>query len=133
MRTITRAAIVAGAVAATLAPAAAQAAPARAVTGLLGTYDFGRAAVIGEAGRQAGAWESYYVRSGYAGDDLVVTYRPRTTAQPAETAVHTAAFNEVTDPQAECRKLGADGVARKTWVSFRCRTGFVPSYTLLVR
>jgi len=133
MRSITHGTILAGVVAALFAPAAAQAAPARVTTGLLGTYDFGRAQVIGQAGQEAGVWRSYSVRSGFAGDDLIVTFKPRTAPRETETAVYTAAFNETTDPQAECLKVGADGVALKTWVSFRCRTGFVPSYTLLVR
>lgn len=134
MRTLVQATVLAVAsAAATLAPATAQAAPSRTVTALLGTYDFGRAAVIGEAGRQNGVWKSFSVRSGFAGDDLSVTYRPRIVGLRTEKPVYTAAFNEVEDPQAECRRVGADGVARKVWVSFRCRTGFAPSYTLLVR
>ena len=133
MRTIRRAALLAAA-AALLAPSAAQAAPPRAaVTGLLGTYGFGRAQVIGEAGRAAGVWKSFSVRSGFTGDDLTATYRPRTSASVTEKLVHTAAFNEVSDARAECLTLGADGVARKVWVSFRCQTGFAPSYTLFVR
>ncbi|MDI6103848.1 hypothetical protein QLQ12_35060 [Actinoplanes sp. NEAU-A12] len=133
MRSITRGAILAGTIAAVLAPAAAQAAPARVTTGLLGTYDFGRAAVIGQSGQQAGVWKSFSVRSGFAGDDLIVSHRARTAPRETETVVYTAAFNEVADAQAECNKVGADGVARKAWVSFRCQTGFVPSYTLIVR
>jgi hypothetical protein len=128
-----RGAIVAGAVAAVLTPAAAQAAPQPVTVGLLGTYDFGRAAVIGQSGLEAGIFRAYAVRSGFAGDDLLVSYQQRTAPLEDETVVYTAAFNEVADPWAECRKVGADGVARKAWVSFRCRTGFVPSYTLLVR
>ncbi|GIE34261.1 hypothetical protein Ait01nite_073060 [Actinoplanes italicus] len=133
MRSIMRGAIVAGIVAAVLTPAAAQAAPARAAVGLLGTYGFGRAAVIGQSGMEAGIFRAYAVRSGFAGDDLLVSYQTRTAPLEEETVVYTAAFNQVADPQSECRKVGADGVARKAWASFRCRTGFVPSYTLLVR
>ncbi|GIF40502.1 hypothetical protein [Actinoplanes xinjiangensis] len=133
MRSITRGAVMLATVAAVLTPAAAQAAPAPDATGLMGTYGFGRAAVIGEAGLQAGAWHSYAVRSGYAGDDLIVSHPARTRPLAAERVVYTAAFNEVADAQAECQKVGAAGVAQKAWVSFRCRTGFVPSYTLLVR
>ncbi|MDI6098902.1 hypothetical protein QLQ12_09850 [Actinoplanes sp. NEAU-A12] len=139
MRTPIRAAVVAIASAAAVsAPAAAHAVPSPArpfatVTALLGTYDFGRAAVIGRAGKQAGAWKSYTVRSGFAGDDLTVTYKPRIIPLRSEKQIYTAAFNESRDAEAECRKVGDDGVARKVWVSFRCRTGFAPSYTLLVR
>jgi hypothetical protein len=133
MRSITRGAVVAAALATVLTPAAAHAAPAADSVGFLGTYGFGRAEVIGEAGLRSGAWQAYSVRSGYAGDDLSVGHPVRTTPLAAETVVYTAAFNEVTDPQAECRKVGAAGVANQVWVSFRCRTGFVPSYTLLVR
>jgi uncharacterized protein (DUF58 family) len=134
MRTLIQAAVLTAAtVAVTLGPAAAQAASAPTVTALLGTYDFGRAAVIGKAGQQAGVWKSFSVRSGFAGDDLTITYRPRNAPLRAEKQVYTAAFNEVRDAEAECRKVGADGVARKVWVSYRCRTGIVASYTLLVR
>ncbi|WP_433792444.1 hypothetical protein [Actinoplanes sp. CA-252034] len=133
MRSITRGAVVAAAVATVLTPAAAQAATGPDTTGLMGTYGFGRADVIGEAGLRSGVWSAYAVRSGYAGDDLIVSYPARTTPLATETTVYTAAFNEVADPQAECRKVGAAGVAKRAWVSFRCRTGFVPSYTLLVR
>ncbi|AEV85904.1 hypothetical protein ACWT_4885 [Actinoplanes sp. SE50] len=131
MRKLSVAALVATATA-LLAPAAAQAAPAT-TTALLGTYGFGRAAVIGDAGTAAGVWRAPVVRSGFAGDDLTVTFTPRTTPRASEKLVYTAAFNEVADAQAECRKVGADGVARHVWVSFRCQTGFVPSYTLYVR
>src|SRR4051794_35142131 len=132
MRRIARAAIAAGAAAAVLAPAAAQAATTT-VTGLLGTYASGRAAAIGEAGLAAGVWRSFSVHSGYSGDDLWVTYTPRTRASISERPVYTAAFGVVADPRAECRRVGADGVAGLVWVSFRCQTGFVPSYTLYVR
>ncbi|BCJ39402.1 hypothetical protein GCM10010168_63500 [Actinoplanes ianthinogenes] len=125
-------AALAATVTAVLAPAAAQAAPARS-TEMLGTYGFGRAAVIGDAGAAAGLWRSPTVRSGFAGDDLTVTFTPRTTPRSSEKLVYTAAFNEVADAQAECRQVGADGVARRVWVSFRCQTGFAPSYTLYVR
>ncbi|GAA4953675.1 hypothetical protein [Actinoplanes utahensis] len=134
MRTILKKAALVAASVAVLAPGTAvQAKPARTVTALLGTYDFGRAGVIGQSGKQAGVWRSYSVRSGFAGDDLIVTYQPRTRPARHETQVYTAAFTEVADASAECRKVGADGVARRVWVSFRCRTGFAPSYTLLVR
>ncbi|WIM98610.1 hypothetical protein ACTOB_002214 [Actinoplanes oblitus] len=118
--------------AALLAPAAAQAAPTS-TTELLGTYGFGRAAVIGDAGVAAGVWRSPAVHSRFAGDDLTVTFSPRTKPRASEQLVYTAAFNEVADAQAECRKVGADGVAHHVWMSFRCQTGFVPSYTLYVR
>ena len=101
-------------------------------TVLLGTYSFGRAQVIGTDGLANGAWTAFSVRSGIAGDDLVVTYRPRVRAI-AERPVYTAAFDEVTTPRTECEKVGADGLAHHVWVSFRCRTGWAPSYTLLVR
>jgi hypothetical protein len=133
MRSITRGAVMLAAVATVLTPAAAQASPAPDTTGLMGTYGFGRAAVIGEAGLRSGAWQAYAVRSGYTGDDLIVSHPARTTPLAAETVVYTAAFNEVADARAECHKVGAAGVAQRAWVSFRCRTGFVPSYTLLVR
>ncbi|MFE9960110.1 hypothetical protein [Micromonospora sp. NPDC005299] len=133
MRKLTRPLVLAGIAGAVLAPSTAHAATAEPATALLGTYAFGRASVVGEAGRTAGAWEAFSVRSGFAGDDLIVTYRPRTEAYPAEKQVYTAAFNEVSDAQAECRQVGAEGVARRVWVSFRCRTGFAPSYTLFVR
>ncbi|MBM0257152.1 hypothetical protein [Micromonospora sp. 4G55] len=114
-------------------PTPAQAATPGTTTALLGTYGFGRAAVIGEAGKAAGAWESFSVRSGFAGDDLTITYSPRTQAYAAEMKVYNAAFDQVADPQAECQQVGTDGVEHKVWVSFRCQTGFVPSYTLFVR
>jgi len=132
MRRIAQAAIAAGAAAAVLAPAAAQAATTT-VTGMLGTYASGRAETIGEAGLAAGAWRSYSVHPGYSGDDLWVTYTPRTRAHASESPVYTAAFGAVADPQDECRRVGADGAALLVWVSYRCRTGFVPSYTLYVR
>ena len=78
-------------------------------------------------------WRSPTVRSGFAGDDLTVTFTPRTRPRATEKLVYTAAFNEVADAQAECLEVGADGVARHVWVSFRCQTGFAPSYTLYVR
>ncbi|WIM93170.1 hypothetical protein ACTOB_005140 [Actinoplanes oblitus] len=130
---IAQAGIAAGVAAAVLAPGAAQAATARDTTALLGTYGFGRAQVIGEAGVAAGVWRSFSVRTGFAGDDLTVTYQRRFTPSPVERQVYTAAFDAVADAQAECLGVGADGVARKVWVSFRCQTGFVPSYTLYVR
>ncbi|WP_430781927.1 hypothetical protein [Actinoplanes sp. G11-F43] len=130
---IFRAALLAAATVTALAPVPAQAAKPRPVTSLLGTYDFGRAAVIGQAGENAGVWKSYTVRSGFAGDDLSITYVRATSPSRSERTVYTAAFNEVKDAQAECRKVGADGVARRVWVSYRCRTGIVASYTLLVR
>ena len=125
--------VLAATVAAVLLPgAAAQAAPA-ANTEMLGTYDFGRAAVIAAGGRAAGVWADATVRSGIAGDDLIVTYAPRSTAYPTEKLVYTALYNEVGDPQAECLRVGAEGLAKKVWLSFRCRTGVAPNYTLLVR
>ncbi|MGX6604570.1 hypothetical protein ACWKSP_20925 [Micromonosporaceae bacterium Da 78-11] len=134
MRKIVQAIAVTGVAATILAPTAAQAAPeAGSTTAYLGTYGFGRAGVIGAEGRANGLWTGSWVRSGFAGDDLLVTYTPRTTARAAEQIVYTAAFDAVADPRGECRKVGAEGVARKVWVSFRCRTGFAPSYTLLVR
>lgn len=132
MRTILRTALAAALT--VLAPGAARAAPApKTETALLGTYGFGRAAVIGRAGVQAGVWTSFSVRSGFGGDDLTVTYRPRTRPAKAETQVYTATSTTVADPSAECAKVGADGVARRVWVSYRCRTGIAPNYTLLVR
>ncbi|SDS83892.1 hypothetical protein [Actinoplanes derwentensis] len=134
MRTMLPAAVITAALMTALTPAPAQASPpSQNVTALLGTYGFGRAAVIGQAGRNAGVWRSYSVRSGFAGDDLTITYRPATAPSRAETTVYTAAFNQVKDAQGECNKVGADGVARRVWVSYRCRTGIVASYTLLVR
>lgn len=133
MRKLTRALVLTGVAGAVLVPSTAHAANPEPTTALLGTYGFGRAAVIGEAGRNAGTWDSFSVRSGFAGDDLIVTYRPRTATFPAEKQVYTAAFDQVADAQAECRQVGADGVAQRVWVSFRCRTGFAPSYTLFVR
>ncbi|GAA3342246.1 hypothetical protein GCM10020358_36520 [Amorphoplanes nipponensis] len=132
MRRFTQAVLLTGTALAVLAPSAAQAAPHR-TTRLLGTYDFGRAGVIGAAGRAAGVWSAYSVRSGFAGDDLSVTYRPRTKARAHEREVYTAAFYEVDDAWSECEQVGAAGVARKVWVSYRCHTGFAPSYTLFVR
>lgn len=128
MRILVRAALAAGIVAAVLAPAAAQAAP-RVTTAKLGAYGHDRATVIAEAGRAAGMWTRARVR----GDDLIVTYTPRSTAFATERTVYTAAFNQVADASGECAKVGSDGVRRRVWMSFRCRTGFVPSYTLLVR
>ncbi|GIF12992.1 hypothetical protein [Actinoplanes teichomyceticus] len=124
--------LLAGILPAVLAPAAAQAAPCP-TTAMLGTYDFGRAGVIGAAGQAAGVWSAATVRSGFAGDDLIVTYTPRHTPSATERMVYTALFNEVDDPRAECHQVGADGVARHVWVSYRCRTGIAPNYTLLVR
>ncbi|MGA5299137.1 hypothetical protein ACPCHT_04375 [Nucisporomicrobium flavum] len=126
-------ALTATAVAATLlVPAAAHAAPAP-VTDLLGTYSFGRAEVIAAAGQAAGLWTGARIRHGFAGDDLIVTYTPRETAAATETQVYTALYNEVSDPRGECARVGADGVDRKVWATFRCRTGVAPNYTLLVR
>ncbi|KUL24398.1 hypothetical protein [Actinoplanes awajinensis] len=133
MRNIVKTVVVLGATAAVLAPAAAAPAASRTTTAPLGTYGFGRAGVIGEAGVAAGVWRSFAVRPGFAGDDLSVTYQRRTTAYAAEKQVYTAAFTTVADAQGECLAVGAAGVARKVWVSFRCQTGFVPSYTLYVR
>ncbi|MGY0003972.1 hypothetical protein [Micromonospora sp. I033] len=133
MPKLTRTLVLAGVAGAVLAPSTAHAAASEPTTALLGTYGFGRAAVIGEAGRTAGAWEAFSVRSGFAGDDLIITYRPRTEAHTAEKQVYTAAFHQVPDARAECRQVGAAGVARQVWVSFRCQTGFAPSYTLFVR
>lgn len=115
-----------------LAPAAAQAAPAG-TAALLGTYGFGRAAVIGDAGVAAGVWHSPTVRTGFAGDDLTVTFTPRTRPFASEKLIYTATFDAVADPRAECRQVGADGVARRVWVFFRCQTGWAPNYTLYVR
>ena len=122
-----------GTAVAALAPATAHAATPRTTTALLGTYDFGRAAVIGEAGRAAGVWSSYSVRSGIAGDDLTITYPPHSQARPVEKQVYTAYFDQVDDAWSECEQAGTEGIARKVWVSYRCRTGFAPSYTLFVR
>jgi hypothetical protein len=133
MHTFTRALLLTGTAVAVLAPVAAHAAAPRTTTALLGTYDFGRAAVIGEAGLAAGMWRAYSVRSGFAGDDLTITYSPRGKARPAEQQVYTAAFDQVDDAWSECEQTGTEGIARKVWVSYRCRTGFVPSYTLIVR
>ena len=133
MRAFTQALLLTGTAVAVLTPAAAQAAAPRTTTLLLGTYDAGRAAVIGEAGRAAGVWSAYSVRSGFAGDHLTITFTPRTKARPAEQPVYTAAFDQVDDAWSECEQTGAEGVARRVWVSYRCRTGFVPSYTLFVR
>ncbi|MEV4641025.1 hypothetical protein AB0J80_27155 [Actinoplanes sp. NPDC049548] len=131
MRSVVLAATVAAA--ALLTPSAAQAAPGYPTTDLLGTYGFGRAEVIAAGGQAAGLWTDAKVRSGFAGDDLIVTYAPRTAALPAEKQVYTALYNQVADPQAECARVGADGVARQVWTTFRCRTGVAPNYTLLVR
>jgi hypothetical protein len=130
MRSVVPAAVVTAA--ALLFPGAAHAAPAPA-TALLGTYAFGRAAVIAAGGQAAGLWTQATVRSGFAGDDLIVTYPPRTTALADEKQVYTALYSEVADPRAECEKVGADGVSRMVWTTFRCRTGVAPNYTLLVR
>ncbi|MBB2947636.1 hypothetical protein FB565_007407 [Actinoplanes lutulentus] len=45
-------------------------------TALLGTYDPGRAQIIGEQGLAAGFWTSFEVRMGDIGDDLIITYIP---------------------------------------------------------
>ncbi len=100
---------------------------------MLGTYAFGRAAVIGAAGEAAGVWSDASTHSGFAGDDLVITYTPSFAPAAAERMVYTALYNEVTYPQTECNRVGADGVAKHVWVSYRCRTGIAPNYTLLVR
>ncbi|GAA2878116.1 hypothetical protein Acy02nite_15360 [Actinoplanes cyaneus] len=102
-------------------------------TGLLGTFAFGRAAVIGAGGEEAGVWSGASVHSGFAGDDLVITYVPRLAPARHEQVVYTARYNEVAYPQAECERVGASGVALRVWVSYRCRTGVAPNYTLLVR
>lgn len=134
MRTIVQATVVAAALLTGLGAAPVQAKPpVPTVTVLLGTYGFGRATVIGNGGKSAGVWKSYSVRSGFAGDDLTVTYQPRLAPSRSETMVYTAAFNEVTNPSAECEKVGKDGAVRRVWVSYRCQTGFAPSYTLWVR
>ncbi|WP_262287443.1 hypothetical protein [Micromonospora sp. MA102] len=88
MRKLTRPLVLAGIAGAVLAPSIAHAATPEPATTLLGTYAFGPASVIGEAGRTAGAWEAFSVRSGFAGDDLIVTYRPRTEADPVEKQVY---------------------------------------------
>lgn len=129
MRSVVLAATVAAA--ALFTPSAAQAAPGQ-ITNLLGTYGFGRAEVVAAGGQAAGLWTDAQVRSGFAGDDLIVTYTPRTAAYPVEKQVYTALYNQVADPQGECNRVGADGVARRVWMTFRCRTGVAPNYTLLV-
>ena len=126
MRITVRAAMAAGIVAAVLTPAAAQATPR---TARLGVYGHDRAAVIAEAGLAAGVWTRARVR----GDALIVTYTPRSRAFPTERTVYTAAVNQVADAPGECAQVGTDGVRHRVWMSFRCRTGFVASYTLLVR
>ncbi|WP_436521276.1 hypothetical protein [Actinoplanes sp. HUAS TT8] len=100
---------------------------------MLGTYGVGRAAVIGTGGEAAGVWVDASTRSGFAGDDLVITYTPRFVQAARERVVYTALYNQVAYPQAECDRVGADGVAMRVWVSYRCRTGVAPNYTLLVR
>ncbi|MEV6601488.1 hypothetical protein AB0M36_32245 [Actinoplanes sp. NPDC051346] len=115
-----------------LAPGAAQSAPGE-TTDLLGTYGFGRAAVIGAEGQAAGLWSATRVRSGFAGDDLIITFVPRTERYATEKQVYTAIYNQVSNPRAECEQVGADGVEHRVWMSFRCRTGVAPNYTLLVR
>jgi hypothetical protein len=122
----------AGVISAVLVPSAAQAVPCS-VTDVLGTYPFGRAAAIGAAGEAAGVWSDPGIQSGVAGDDLVITYTPRFSRSAAERVVYTALFTEVAYPDAECDRVGADGVAKHVWVSYRCRTGVAPNYTLLVR
>jgi hypothetical protein len=140
-----RSVLLAGLISAVLVPGVAQAAPARAgdvpvssttsgaTTDVLGTYGFGRAAVIAAAGEAAGVWSAATTHPGIAGDDLVITYVPRFTPAATERMVYTALFTQVTYPQAECARVGADGVAKHVWVSYRCRTGVAPNYTLLVR
>ncbi|GGQ73607.1 hypothetical protein [Couchioplanes azureus] len=128
-----RSAVLAATVAAVLAPSAAQAAPPCETTTLLGTYAFGRAEVIAAGGLAAGVWHDTRVRSGFAGDDLNVTFVARTERYPSEMQVYTAIYTEVAEPLSECQQVGADGVARRVWMSFRCRTGVAPNYTLLVR
>jgi hypothetical protein len=127
-----RSIVLAGIIPAVLFPGVAQAAPGP-VTDELGTYGFGRAAAIGAAGEAAGVWSAPAARAGVAGEDLVITYTPRYTASPTERMVYTALFNEVSEPWVECERVGADGVAKRVWVSYRCRTGVAPNYTLLVR
>ncbi|WP_099343725.1 MULTISPECIES: hypothetical protein [unclassified Actinoplanes] len=127
-----RSMVLAGLIPAVLVPGAAQASPCP-TTDVLGTYAFGRAATIGAAGETAGVWTVAGTRSGIAGDDLIVTYTPRYTAAATETAVYTALFNQVARPDVECDRVGADGVAKHVWVTYRCRTGVAPNYTLLVR
>ncbi|OJF13993.1 hypothetical protein [Couchioplanes caeruleus] len=127
-----RSAVLVATAAALLAPSAAQAAPCE-TTALLGTYKFGRADVIAAGGLAAGVWNAARVRSGFAGDDLIITFVPRTERYASERQVYTAIYSEVSDPLAECQQVGADGVARQVWMSFRCRTGVAPNYTLLVR
>ncbi|BCY07015.1 hypothetical protein [Actinoplanes sp. L3-i22] len=128
-----RAAVLAGVVPVVLLLSGpAQAAP-KAATGVLGTYGFGRAAVIGAGGQSAGLWSVAGTHPGVAGDDLVITYTPRHRPHSAEHAVYTARFDQVSNPRTECERVGADGVAARVWVSFRCRTGIAPNYTLLVR
>lgn len=134
MRTIIQAAVTAAALLTGLVAAPAQAKPpAPTQTVLLGTYGFGRAAVIGTGGQKAGVWKSYSVRTGFAGDDLTITFQKPAAPRRSEVMVYTAAFNEVKDASGECEKVGKDGVNRKVWVSYRCQTGFAPSYTLWVR
>jgi hypothetical protein len=129
MRIPVRAAMAAGILAAVLTPAAAAQAAPRPVTVKLGTYGHDRAGVIAAAGRAAGLW----TRARVHGDALIITYTPRSRAFAIERTVYTAAFNEVADASGECAAVGRDGVSRRVWLSFRCRTGFVASYTLLVR
>ncbi|GAA2674267.1 hypothetical protein [Actinoplanes palleronii] len=127
-----RSIVLAGIIGSVLLPSAAQAAPCT-VTDDLGTYGFGRAAAIGAAGEAAGLWSAPTTHQGVAGEDLVITYTPRSTVSATETMVYTALYNQVSNPQAECARVGADGVAKQVWVSYRCRTGVAPNYTLLVR
>ncbi|MFI5495110.1 hypothetical protein [Actinoplanes sp. NPDC051859] len=127
-----RSAVLVATAAVLLAPSAAQAAP-RETTTLLGTYGFGRADVIAAGGLAAGTWSSARVSSRFAGDDLVVTFVPPTTRSATEQQIYTAMYNEVSDPRAECERVGADGVAKGVWMTYRCRTGIAPNYTLLVR
>ncbi|WIM98471.1 hypothetical protein ACTOB_002072 [Actinoplanes oblitus] len=127
-----RSALLAAVIPAVLVPGVAQAAPCP-TTDVLGTYAFGRAAAIGAAGEAAGLWSDPAIQSGIAGDDLVITYTPRYTPFATERQVYTALYNEVAYPDAECDRVGADGVAKHVWVSYRCRTGVAPNYTLLVR
>ncbi|GLW27406.1 hypothetical protein [Actinoplanes regularis] len=103
------------------------------MTDILGTYGFGRAATIGAAGEAAGVWSAPTTHTGFGGEDLVITYTPSFSPAATERTVYTARYNEVTYPQAECERVGADGVVKHVWVSYRCRSGIAPSYTLLVR
>lgn len=124
-----RSVILAAILPAVFVPGAAQAATPGLTVDVLGTYGSGRAAVIGAGGETAGVWSGSLAH----GEELVIAYSPRSTPAAAERVVYTALFNQVDNPGAECRRVGADGVAKRVWVSYRCRTGIAPNYTLLVR